>query len=852
MSLDILLKRLESYGSFFDENHKFKNGLELGNHQLLPVFDAVENGLRRFFLAYGTGAGKTLIPLHIIKHLKARREPHRTLVIAPYQTILENWDQKTLQYHNLSMSLHTIKDQGDARIPSNANFVTLNFDKLPEGRSYLEGILAYAAKADLIIIDEFHNLKNHDGQISKGFQKIVEVSKDARLIALSATPAPDRLRDLGIALYAIDPDRYAHYKDHPFDATRDPEAIWELHESGKMRFFSRNDVATFFNLPSFTEHEPVQVEMSQQHVQDYFNAYSQFFELGGTLHALERISIAAMLSSKKTKRILREKLEQGYALNFFSHLRNPPKHGSEDEGIFYQLETMLKEIGAKNIASIHGDIAGNQRERIQEEMRAGKIDALINQWNCSSEGFSETAGKRPVLLVPLRSPFSPGMQEQIIGRSYRPGQLAPVDYMEFHPNSLELCSMIENHIRNYARERNKRIKTSWFPSLYASDAYKIRKDKEREINLLLNRRPSLENTEGHDVDSIAGYAKLLSKKRIIDSTQDNESFGSGTGKVIKYVGIPYENGLLDNAEPLGKDYNREDILLYPPGKTNFFLARYIEKLKQDAGQTKKPWKIADLGCCSSAVFTQARLLWQALHHNVSSFDEIYNIDGHPGFVSSAQQYIHEKKWLNVIPKLEIEGITKQDLGNAKNKLQKNDYHAKLHFLQANFIKDQLGNDYDVIVASQCLQYNDQNSSRDIESILMNVNHSLKVGGHYLTVMTGNSFHNSFTKAQDIQNYTKMLEAYGFEIIGEPMHLQGRKGSKTVLRPFHFIHAQKKYDHGKEFVDLGGVFPVYATTIEVLTGGYKMKNIKPRPSKTAGPSSELPDGFFDVKGDAFKL
>src|SRR3989344_5922560 len=99
MSLEHCLSKLDNFEKFAGEFRKNGSGFVLGNHQLVPIFDAVENGLRRFVLAYGTGAGKTLVPLEIIKHLKKKGEEQRVLVIAPKQTFIENWDEETLEEH---------------------------------------------------------------------------------------------------------------------------------------------------------------------------------------------------------------------------------------------------------------------------------------------------------------------------------------------------------------------------------------------------------------------------------------------------------------------------------------------------------------------------------------------------------------------------------------------------------------------------------------------------------------------------------------------------------------------------------------------------------------------------------
>jgi len=250
------------------------------------------------------------------------------------------------------------------------------------------------------------------------------------------------------------------------------------------------------------------------------------------------------------------------------------------------------------------------------------------------------------------------------------------------------------------------------------------------------------------------------------------NFGSGTKHSLNYVGTNYKQGLLKDGEPLGKDYSRSDILLYSPGKINMFLAKTIEDIKKSINQEDISWKIADLGCCSSSVFSQARLFVQAMDLEKANYDSIVNIDGNKGFLKSAKNYLTSKEWIETINKIDHSKLNSQDLETIKKSLGSNDYMNAISFLNANFTSDPLGNNYDAIIASQCLQYNDQANNRDIEKIIMNVNKSLKDNGHLLIALTGNSYEKSFTKKQDVDNLIMLLDNYGFEV-KKYVHLQGK-------------------------------------------------------------------------------
>jgi superfamily II DNA or RNA helicase len=852
MSLESCLSKLDAFEKFSGENRNNGTAFELGNHQLVPIFDISEGDLRRFALAYGTGAGKTVIPVEIVKQLNKKGENSKVLVIAPKQTLLENWNEKTLEKYGCSMNVHNVNVREDRNIPDNADFVTVNYDKLIGSLGYLDQLVDYASGANLIVVDEFHNVKNRNAKTSKGFQKIIEASKGARLVALSATPCPDKLSDAGMMLYTLDPERYGHYKDTVFDINSDSEALWEMREKGQIRFFDAQSVASFHNLPRFDERQPVLVSMPQKYVGAYFGAFSDAFSIS-KLHNLERIAIESMIASDDTKDFLSDRLKKGHVLNFFSHLIHEPRKGSQDEAIFRRLEDLLFYIGAKNVRTIRGATKDDERREIQKAMHKGKLDALINQWDCTSEGFSEAAGNRAVSIIPLRSPYSPGRYVQIVGRSHRPGQFAPVEYVELHAHSEDLLSKIDGFVQDYAKQHDVKIKSTWAPSLFHRDSYLVRKGKEQAIFVLFTQRShEAFNAEDLDINSLTQYAKRLSRKRIIDfSEKERDAFGVGTRSVMRYVGRNYEGGLKSDAEPLGKDYNRDNIILYTPGKINFFLSEAIEKIKSKEGEGKESWKIADLGCCSSAVFAQARMLYQALHSPESGFDYIVNVDGHPGFIRNAKSTLKKGDWLKEILNLKIPDFSEEEIERAREKLRRHDVMRNLEFLVADFTKDDFGKDYDAIVTSQCLQYNNQVNDRDIEKIVVNVNRALRERGNYLSVLTSNTRKGpSTTNQHDVENFEKILGLYGFEI-EKYGHVSGKIKKKEVLKPFHYFHAVKIDEAPSELRSVKIDPVMYSDTVEYLTGGYKEQRIRRASVKEDHKTTEVPSRYEDGEGKEFE-
>jgi superfamily II DNA or RNA helicase len=909
MSLDHKLELLDMYKKAYEENKDISDNITLGNHQFLPIFDSIMNGgPDRFLLDYATAAGKTIIPIETLKQLRKKKgRAVKALIICPSQTMEDNWDEETLEeykYMNKDVKVHHIKEKKDTNIPEDANFVVVNYEKLPPKRKNIQKLIEYAKTADLIVVDECHNIKNRTGQTSRGYQYIIEETRDKRLIALSATAVPNSMKDLGMILYTISPEdvdengevirskdgeityRYEHYKNQPYSVKNDPEALWEMKETGRVRSFTREDVAWFHNLPEFTEHQPITVTMKDSYAERYLAAIKEpdNLNLGNAVNSLAQISIEAMIDAKETNEFFKDRLDKGYCLNFFSQRRNEKDQEIViPSALFEKLALKLVAAGAKNIAFIHGSeseeekkkmisklkkkginlmigTSPEERKKIQEIMAAGELDALVNQQDCTKEGFKEVAGERPVSIIPIVSPFSPGDQIQECGRSWRPGQKGVVEYQEFHPDSVWLRKEIEDYVHAEAEMVGARVKTSWTASLFHKDAYNIRTSKDREIKLMMYNKGYLSGDEDKlNVGSVAGYAKLLSKSRILDMTEMSPEFGTGLRRVSHMVGVPFKTGLMENGEDLGKDYDRKDILTKTPGRLNLVLAEVVEKIKKKENQQRQTWKIADLGSCTSSTFAQARILWQELmkvRGMEVGLDRIVSVDGQEGFIKNATRYMDAKEWCECIVKLTSTSISPLELITVQERLKKEQFMKRLEFLHRNFVDEKFGTKYDTIIASQCLQYNDQSESRDIESIVMNINKALKINRHLLLVLTGNNFKTSYTRDKDVENLETILREYGFSVKQsehiEGKHItttpvRGKKTKKKSVAPFHYLHAVKVNEHSSGFAEFDEVPVVYEPYYYVVTGGSKNVPLRATIPKTSVKNIPLATCFMDKNG-----
>ena len=131
---------------------------------------------------------------------------------------------------------------------------------------------------------------------------------------------------------------------------------------------------------------------------------------------------------------------------------------------------------------------------------------------------------------------------------------------------------------------------------------------------------------------------------------------------------------------------------------------------------------------------------------------------------------------------------------------------------------------------------------------MGVNRALRTKGHYLCVLTSNSFTRGFTTEKDFENICHVIENYGFDIV-QNKQLQGRADDQVALSPFYFIHAIKKKSHTTGLSDTVDPLEIYPPYVTVLTGGKKYERIifNPAQRESRITTCPLPDTFIEEDG-----
>jgi len=149
---------------------------------------------KSFMLCDEQGLGKTPQALGISYKLKKVK---RILVVCPGPARGE-WQRIINEYTRSSYT--TVFDK--ACLESRARFTIVNYDRL---RSIIAK--GWKKKFDLIIADEFHNIKNKETVRAKSFNML----RAKYYLYLSGTPILNRLEELWVVLHKIDPKEFNDY-----------------------------------------------------------------------------------------------------------------------------------------------------------------------------------------------------------------------------------------------------------------------------------------------------------------------------------------------------------------------------------------------------------------------------------------------------------------------------------------------------------------------------------------------------------------------------------------------------------------------------------------------------------------
>lgn len=157
------ISKLEEKVQFWEELIRTSQQLTPMFHQINPIYEVINNGIKRLLLAGATSSGKTLQISLIISYLNKKRK-RKTLWIAPDQALktalAKDVPRYLADFKLPPLKIASIEDPNS--IQSDADIITINYCKLGylplDDNRFVTQILKAASSVDIIVLDECHNV----------------------------------------------------------------------------------------------------------------------------------------------------------------------------------------------------------------------------------------------------------------------------------------------------------------------------------------------------------------------------------------------------------------------------------------------------------------------------------------------------------------------------------------------------------------------------------------------------------------------------------------------------------------------------------------------------------------------
>lgn len=146
---------------------------------------------KRFAIFADCGTGKTLMMIHHLQHLWQHKKVRKILIFCPSSVTL-NWKLELEKFSDIKFNtviFEGSKKQREALDLTDINILIVNYEKASLD---LKKLLKF--KADVLVLDESHRVKNHTSQVSRSIYKL---SKNIeRKYIMTGTPMSKGYEDI--------------------------------------------------------------------------------------------------------------------------------------------------------------------------------------------------------------------------------------------------------------------------------------------------------------------------------------------------------------------------------------------------------------------------------------------------------------------------------------------------------------------------------------------------------------------------------------------------------------------------------------------------------------------------------
>ncbi len=796
-------------------------------HQFSPIYEVIKNGVGRVLLAGATSSGKTL-PIALTIALLNKKKRAKFLWMAPDQSIrtalmqdankyLEDFDLPPVKIASITDSQ---KDKDEAHIIS-INYSKLGYrpyqsngeyDESPplDNNHFVRDILKLAPSIDGIVLDEVQNMKNPSAQRMENFKNFVNKTLDKYFILASASPCHNRLKDLGAIFYILDPKSSANPHGYPLEEyiyDANPFAIKDMILRGKWFTCTRADLKAIYpSLPALPEERTKELEVGigNEYAQKYLELWAdRAIGAGKKMMGMRKILLEGILDDKNT-----------YLPEFLSNL----KKNKTQVIMFSYLKTGIIEKEAKiaskvfgndKVGYVDGSVPFDERVKLAEKFRQGKISCLIETIKTMGEGIPQQTYDLPVAEVLLEPPLNQGDYNQVLGRPYRVGQTGDVSVDILIAKSKEL-EEAQIRIKTDLDKSNIKSRANWRPGTITRDMNELRKAQERIYQKLMESQikdgKTLTQVEQKtmniaiDPTSIPhlGEDEISSLISLLPNAKGKEnSLLKVVGSLNKLHGLGKENlkqaieGKGEYASYYAQIEKNLGLVRYALA-SGIFVSKAVEEIEKNDGCLEQ---IVDLGCGPLA--NVARALNKP----------IINLDASKGMLDKTKK-VCEKLGLDC-----------------------KYVHAFMH--DTPFYDGS----QDLLISSNSLNFNpNSHENREVEAILIESNRILKDKGYFIvTFPSGRS-----VSENDFSQLAKLTKEYGFNPLTADMYEGVNKKGKVVFNGAYLLIAKKMASSTGYANDNKNLPQLFLPERYILTGGSKLwvgNGGMPRPIKTKSDEEE---------------
>ena len=200
----------------------FRAGIQLWNHQLIPLQKALELPRANLFIADDVGLGKTIEAGLVIQELRLRQRVDFVLVVCPASIVLQWRDEMRSRFglyfevYNSDFVGRRQKERGFGVNPWSTHtrfVVSYNLIRRPEHRDPLLQFLGERVKKSLLVLDEAHTVAPASGTRYAIDSRLTRVVRDLaprfeNRLFLSATPHNGHSNSFSALLELLDPQRF--------------------------------------------------------------------------------------------------------------------------------------------------------------------------------------------------------------------------------------------------------------------------------------------------------------------------------------------------------------------------------------------------------------------------------------------------------------------------------------------------------------------------------------------------------------------------------------------------------------------------------------------------------------------